>query len=161
MNCSKYKNQILNGKPKPELDQHLKQCEECRLFKEAAQRFSACTKETVAPPKELDTIIINEADTFIRKYKKENSRLPFHHHYFKRKLKSYLAAAACGVLVAWLIVLALQSRFPIRNIKTSDLAMRQQNSTPLSWDNLDMDNDFFTVNSDIEINYSIITEDEQ
>ena len=167
MNCKEIQIKIIDGTESPEIKRHLQECPECREFSEALERFIAARPEEniYTPPEHIDARIKEEARLYIEKQMNVFST-PAPRKTFFAKLPSYFAAAACGVMIAWLIVLALAQRGgkPI-SPRHPEHSYTMEASIPpaatdkshISWDNLNMDEDFFNITTDIEVNYVMLT----
>jgi len=170
MKCSNIQIDLLNGISSSEMAEHISKCSECRLFQDSMEKFLVAKPDvnSYVPPEEINSVVRDEARAYIEKQMKMYNVSVHRHSRIFLKLPSYLAAAACGVLIAWLVVLALTpyqnrragrelSARGVSNSFSSDLA----GDDAISWGNVSMDEDFFTVSADIELNLMLISSSEQ
>jgi len=166
MNCQDIQNALLEDMRDAKVTEHLKECAECRFFEESLRKFIAARPdlERFTPPEELDYAVLNEARLFVEKQMKVFSGRTGTPRKLMARLPSYFAAAACGVLIAWLIVLALQVGVHTGSKRVSDSGNISQaaelssaSSSSLSWDSVSIDDELSDVSTDIDINYFVLT----
>lgn len=165
MDCSKIEINLMNGVTGKEIDEHLEKCEECRIFKDSLELFiPAKLNVTRLPSDKIDTAIREAAGQEVDNLSNEVDIHSFFdsspkHIHRPKKILSYLASVACGVLIACLVVFVLESTQKQRAGKQSqDILMNSltldggEDSTSLSWGSVSMDDDFLDVTTDIELN---------
>jgi hypothetical protein len=168
MKCAEVELYVLQGISDNEVDKHIYNCEGCKMFQDRVEKLLSARADCdlFLPSEELDNRIKSEARIHIKNKKRKDKSLLFERSLIFSKLPSYLAAAACGVLIAWLVVLALaplqrrgtgQSDGTLENAFSSDSAGEGE----LSWGNVSMEEDFFTVATDIELNIVLISNSEE
>jgi hypothetical protein len=171
MNCSKIEKDLLNGISNSEITAHLRECEECRIFQDSLEKFLPALPDSsnYTPPEQIDNAVKGEARTFIDKQIDMCNLKVSGYQRLLVKFPSYLAAAACGVLIAWLVVLAIPPQHTVKSsacLKESCVSQAPcgdsvGGSDTISWSNVSMDEDFFTVSADIELNIMSISNSEQ
>ncbi len=165
MNCSQVEIDLMNGNLNKEITEHLEKCGDCQIFKDSLDSFLPAkpASNAFSPQIDLDFVIKKEADLFMEEQMRAfNHHQPKHIHRPKRMI-SYLASAACGVLIAWLVVLVLESTQHRRVIGGSmdrNFA-NSASSNELSWSNISMDDEFLEVITDIELNILLLPNEEE
>ena len=171
MDCSKVEIDLMNGITGKEIGEHLEKCEDCQIFKDSLKLFIPAKPDVArfSPSDKIDTAIREAAEREVDELCQEADLHSFWHpspkHIHRpQKIISYLASAACGVLIAWLVVLALESSQKrrigeqSRNIvMESSIVDDLDSSNPLSWGNVSMDDDFLDVTTDIELNLMLLS----
>lgn len=162
MKCDKVQIEVLqNNTADEELTRHLRECDECRFIAEAMELFITAKPDVnkYKIPKEIDASITSEAKAFIDERTSSRTLLanpmvrPFH------TWASVFAYAACFILVAWMLVIALSSGSGNQpEIKTTHVAVNPPLSQEIKdWNNLDMGEDIFILNTEIEINFAALS----
>ena len=171
MDCSKVEIDLMNGVTGKEIDEHLEKCEACRIFKDSLKMFIPAKPDIArfSPSDKVDTAIREAAEREVEELCRDADLHSFWHpspkHIHRpQKIISYLASAACGVLIACLIVLALESTQKRRVGKQSRMIVMESsiqdnsgNTGLLSWGDVSMDDDFLDVNTDIELNLMLLS----
>lgn len=86
--CEKIMNRILNGEMTPELEQHLRECRECRGLSELAEMIAEQKSAGILPPEDLDKRIMAYARS-----KQYQLKKPFEFSVFLRRAVMPFAAA--------------------------------------------------------------------
>lgn len=142
---------------------HLEMCADCRLAVETMDRFVAAKPdiEQFRIPRKLDDYITSEAKAFIDERKNHIvTSLPKHQVNPIYRWASVFAYAACFLLVAWMLIIALTDSNTASTDKNSKSQAKK--STVLdqeirAWDNLDMSDEIFILNAEIEINFASLS----
>lgn len=171
MKCEKIQKEVFFKNTTDEtVATHLLKCDECRGIAESLERFISAKPdvESYKIPKRIDNHITSEARAFIDERNSpvaagdQNQYInPFH------KWASVFAYAACFILVAWMLVITFSdlNRTTLKeagNSSAKTSAMLDQEIK--QWDNLDMGEDLFVLNTEIEINFATLSfynEDEE
>ena len=159
MDCKQLEKEIfLNGLDDKAVTEHLAGCAECRAIAASLECFVAAKPnvEKYKIPKRIDEYITSEAVAFIDKRKNPQT---YHAEMYVKpfyRWASVFAYAACFILVAWMALLALtdSNRTPIQ-ANEAESALSSQNIN--KWDNLDMDDDLFALNKEIDINFASLS----
>ena len=167
MECSKIQIDLLNGIANPEIEEHISECAECKVFQDSLEQFLAARPdiEKYDPSEKLDFEVKKEARIFIEKHMKAYNASASTQASPIPKLISYFAAASCTVLVVWLFVLTLKHeplktqavKTPVSDPKISFIASNGDQYEPVTWENVSMDEDFFSVITDIELSFVLLT----
>ena len=168
MNCSQIEIELMNGNANKEIAEHLETCEECRIFQDSLDLFIPAKPDVTrfSPSEKMDTAIREAAEREVDELCQTADMHSFFHPSSKyihrpQKIISYLASAACGVLIAWLVVLALESTQKSRSVGGVELLTDSAVSTSLAWGDVSMDNDFLDVTTNIELNIVLLPNEDE
>lgn len=165
MDCKNIQEQILSSKPPfPEdIDSHLKQCDKCRTLADEWFLLKDINLEkTENPPKAVDFIIQREAERFIEN---RNAQIKA----FIRWV-SLSTAAASIMLLSWFILSSLETTEKESADSpqiTHNQMMEQPTHRPitsipgtksLNWNDLELSDDFFELETAIELNFASISQ---
>jgi len=163
MKCTKVqKNVFLHNKANKRIESHLQECEECRAIALALERFVSAkpSVDKYKIPKAIDASITTEAQAFVEERSMNSEPAakdmlrPFH------RWGIVIAYAACFMLVVWMIVSAFSSGNKIQHIDTENtVSPVLLNQKLYGWNNLDMDEDIFILNTQIEIDFASLAAD--
>ena len=165
MDCSKVEKELLNGVSGREIDEHIENCPECQIFRDSLDTFLPAKPlmERYVPSEKIDTAIMEAAGLPVDAGRHESESQKIIHPVHRRKIISYLASAACGVFIAWLVVVALESTQRMKHAGKGVSGVYLDTSGPdnsdnaLSWSNVSMDDEFMDVTTDIEMNIMLIS----
>lgn len=146
MSCTKYIEEIFSENPEkfsPELKKHILECEDCRQAAEsweALREVKTFTKSEI--PVSVDFNIQHNAEVYIKHHGLTPGRI------FIRWLGA-TATAACIALIAWNLIF-------MKSSDAQNLGSKNQTGT-VAWQSLDMSNDFYEFDAQIEFNRTFLT----
>lgn len=149
MNCKDAMEKSLshNGSFPVELEDHIRSCKTCYELAETWKTVKDIPihEERTEPHSALDFMIKREAAAFLEK------RRTFRKIFFRWTVIS--TAAACFALAAWLGLPAFnpKNKSPdTDNVEKVSAAI--QKKITITWDNVDMNDDFFEIGAELELN---------
>jgi hypothetical protein len=142
------------GEYPEDVKKHLEECEECRILAEEWNVLKTVRPPEKEIPRELDAIIRANADSFCQ------------NRYIKRQaIKHWFTAAsiaAAAMVLCWAGLSTLNTAstgdtdLPDNGSSTIALTTSAQ-PVELSWSDVNMENECFELDTEIELNYSSIT----
>lgn len=153
MNCKDAVERILshNDSFPRDLEDHICSCKTCRELAETWKMLKdmPIQGKRTEPHSSLDFMIRREAAYFLEK------RRSFRKVFFRWAVLS--TAAACFALAIWLGLPAFnpKDRSPDKdNVETTFVGIQEKTTIP--WDNVDMDDDFFEIGAELELNFTAL-----
>jgi hypothetical protein len=161
MKCEKIQKEVfLNNTVDEKVAGHLLECADCRATAESLECFISAKPdlEIYKIPKRIDDYITSESRAFIDERKTESVLLETKQHVRSfYKWASVFAYAACFILISWIVIVALAdlNRTSIQEINNKPVAKLSVLDQEIKkWENVDMGDDFFILNTEIEINFA-------
>jgi len=164
MNCEQLHKDVLKTPDDAAVKAHLAECAACCQFVESMKLFVSAKPnvEKYQIPKKIDDYITSEAREFIDEQK---SWPTFHgkekHVKIFYKWASFFAYAACFILIGWMLIMALSDlstnkteEIPSNKITVKAPVLDQEIK---KWNNVDMGDDIFALNTEIEINFASLS----
>lgn len=133
-----------------ELEDHILSCKTCRELAETWKTLKdiPIQEERTEPHSALDFIVRREAAAFLER------RRSFRKIFFRWTVLS--TAAACFALAVWLGLPAFNHKDKSPATDNVEAASMIQEKTTIPWNNVDMDDDFFEIGAELELNFAAL-----
>lgn len=161
MNCVRAEKEVLlNNSTDKQVAHHLSECAECRGIAKALENFISAkpNAEKYNVPKSIDASLTSEAQAFIDERQSGETAAanpmvrPFH------TWATIFAYVACFILAAWMLIIVLSSGKQTGKEENAKMVTSSQLSPEIKdWDKLDMSDDFFILNTEIEIDFAALS----
>ncbi|NOY75530.1 MAG: hypothetical protein GXP32_07030 [Kiritimatiellaeota bacterium] len=159
MKCAKVREKILiEGILDPKVAKHVERCADCAIFADSLEKFSPAKPDVNSfdIPRFIDDRVKTESRNFLV----ERARRPLTENTRHADFASYFAMAATILLVSWLFVSLLIPKRDAGNASHLNGPGKEDRSasTPisLSWNDKCIENDFFTIDTDIEFTFALM-----
>ena len=163
MDCAKIQKKILlEGVSDPKVTSHLASCAKCAIFADSLEKFTPAKPEEglLEIPGTLDDVVKSEARRLIAE---RSPRRPLNLDVRYGDFASYFAMAATVVLVSWLFISLLfprhtQSRGGEAHLGSGGelKSASSDNTVSLAWTDNAVEEDFFTIDADIEFTFALM-----
>lgn len=151
MDCKIIQQRLLEERLGAEVERHLADCQDCRAFQHAMERFlraKPADTECPGPPERLDSAIREVAESYLETSSANKPRL-------SRLSIGWLATAAALLLVGWLASMLIHPALNPQVVAKSAPASTERTDAYRQWD-INVNNDICDLQIAIELDMATI-----